>query len=710
MSLPQSSSTCCRAINRRLLGQHDCVWIPESALSLAYERYCSASRIAFRRHGSSVPGPLESRKRQNKRQMGELTFGHAHGSAPLWDLENIPDLTQWQWKPPTARHNRQVAQANRNLWKAVLAWLSPQNTARGRSVHERSASTASEVLRDATPITMADPTLGALHTPTLGSDMDATNLVEQSFSALIRDASFDRKLTICPNFSSFCDTLRDGLSEGHISVQALYSLVPSMSDGLARSALGLDIQQEAKVFDRLKAQLIGASIDGLEALRARSGNLPFDGNVWSMLLQEASQLRFNSLRTFARLMPQIPSDDIGSLSVVIRANLSNSLTAMARGTHRTHERQINKLAGIIQDLGLMEHRHILEEILLDLAQSAHSANFTAMRFCWLQVLARLRNLDDEALANACVLLEAGLATEPLTSKQIARIFLGRLNSCYSPKNVPTMYNSLISERDSRCFSLLTSVCWRTGQPRYIRMLCTFLLRLGRQQDILHLLRGTTQLVKNEVSPLAKLALGFGHAPLALKVYFRFCESTFASKKFWRTKFATDILSMMMKSNSLVHNRLITALKLFKRRRTRRSYPPTSGRVVFGVNRGASRARCDKKEGGLTIKEVQKAEAAAVAFAGANNLPDRTAFRLVQECVNYIRSNGSKVSAKGLQALWVVITKDLVKSRPGRATRLRWFFRVLFKERGLQETRAAHSELVQWRGRVLSEPRSPNGGK
>ncbi|KAK8089821.1 hypothetical protein PG997_004782 [Apiospora hydei] len=677
MSLPQSSSTCCRAINRRLLGQHDC---PFDAMA------------------PPVPGPLESRKRQNKRQMGELTFGHAHGSAPLWDLENLPDLTQWQWKPPTARHNRQVAQADRNLWKAVLAWLSPQNTARGQSVHERSTSTSSEVLRDATPITMADPTLGALHTPTLGSDIDATSLVEQSFSALIQDASFDRKLTICPNFSSFCDTLRDGLSEGHISVQALCSLVPSMSDGLARSALGLDIQQEAKVFDRLKVQLIGASIDGLEALRARSGNLPFVGNVWSMLLQEASQLRFNSLRTFARLMSQIPSDDIGSLSVVIRANLSNSLIAMARGTHRTHEKQINKLAGIIQDLGLTEHRHILEEILLDLAESAHSANFTAMRFCWLQVLARLRNLDDEALANACVLLEAGLATEPLTSKQIARIFLGRLNSCYSPQNVPMMYSSLISTRDSRCFSRLSSVCWRTSQPRYIKMLCTFLLRLGRQQDILHLLRGVTQLVKNEVTPLAKLALGLGHSPLALKVYFRYCESRFASKKFWRTKFATDILSMMMKSNSLVHKRLITALRLFRKRRTRRSYPLTS------------RARYDKNERHLMIKEVQKAEAAAVAFAGADNLPDRTALRLVQECVNYIRSNGSMVSAKGLQALWVIITKDLVKRRPGRATRLRWFFRVMFKERGLQETRAAHSELVQWRSRVLSESRSPDGGK
>ncbi|KAK8042297.1 hypothetical protein PG993_006820 [Apiospora rasikravindrae] len=621
---------------------------------------------------------------------------------PLWDLENLPDLTQWQWKPPTKRRNRQASQADRNLWRAVLAWLSPQNSPQSPSVHEHSASTSSDVLRDATPITMSDPTLAAFRTPTLGSDIDATSLVEQSFSALIQDASLDRELKICPNFSSFCDTLRDGLSEGHIPVQALYSLVPSMSDGLARSALGLNIQQEAKVFDRLKAKLIGASIDGLEALRARAGDLPFDGNVWSMLLQEASQLRFNSLRTFSRLMSQIPSDAIGSLSVIIRAHLSNSLNAMGQATHRTHEKQINKLAGIIQELGLPEHRHILEELSLDLAQSAQCANYTAMRFCWLQILARLRNLDDEALANACVLLEAGVAAKPLTSKQIARIFLGRVNSCYSPKNVPIMYYSLIGERQSKCFAQLSSVCWRTGQPRLIKMLCTFLLRMGRQQDILHLLRGITQMVKNEVTPLANLALGLGHAPLALKIYFRYCESTFASKKFWRTQFATDTLTMMMKSHSLEHKRLITALKLFQKRRIRRSYPLPSGRVMYDAGRLASRD--------LRIKQVQKAEAAALAFAGARNLPDRTALRLVQRCVNYIRSHGSKVSEKGLRALWDVITKDLVKRRPGRATRLQWFFRVLFKERGLKETRAAHSELVQWRGRVLSGLRSPNEGK
>lgn len=627
--------------------------------------------------------------------MGELTFGNAHGAAPVWDLENLPDLTQWKWKPPTERRNRQTVQAERNLWKAIVAWLSPRNGTRSQSVLENPTST-SGVLREATPITMADPTSVAL-----GSDTDSADWVEQGFDALIQDASLDRTLQMCPNFSSFCNTLRDGLSEGRISVGALYSLVPSMTDGLTCSSLALDIQQEKKVFERLKSQFIGASIDGLEALRTRLGDTPVNDDVWSMLLQEASQLRFNSLRTFARLMSMIPSNNIGPLSVVIRANLNNFLTAVSQDTHRTHEKQINKLAGIIQDLALMEHRHILDEVLLDLVQNAHSANYTAMRYCWLQVLARLRGLDDEALANACVLLEAGIAAEPLKSKQIARIFLGRLNSCYSPKQVVAMYKTLFGAHDSRCFARLSSVFWRTGQPRYIKMLCTFLLRMGRQQDILRLLRGVTQLVKNEATPLANLTVGLGHSPLALTIYFRYCESTFASKKFWRTRFATDTLKAMMQSKSLDHKRILTALRLFQMRRIGRSYPLSLGRMVYDAGRGA---------GGLRIKQVQKAEAAAVAFAGARHIPDRISFRLVQQCINYIRSHGSKVSSKGLQALWEVITIDLVKSRPGRATRLKWFFRVLFKERGLQETRAAHSELVQWQNRVLAELQSSNGDR
>ncbi|KAK6842436.1 hypothetical protein PG987_003296 [Apiospora arundinis] len=715
MSLPQSSSTCCRAIKRRLLGQHDGVWIPESALSAAYERFCSSSRVTFRRHGSSVPGPLESRKRQNKRQMGELTFGHAHGSAPLWDLENLPDLTQWQWKPPTERGNRQAAQAaqaEKKLWEAVLAWLSPRDDASSQTVHEDCTSASSGDLQDAIPITLADPlsTSTAAPTPTLASDTNLASLAEQRSTALAQDASLDRTFQTCPNFSIFCDTLRDGLSTGNIPVHVLYSLVPSMSDGLVCSALALDIQQETKVVGRLKAQLIGASIEGLEALSASRGDLPFDVNVWSMLLQEASQLRFNNLRTFARLMSHIPNDAIGSLSVVIRANLNSSINAMGQATHRTHEKQINKLAGILQEMAFVELRHILEEVLLDLTQSAQSPNYAAMRFCWLQVLARLRSVDDEFLANSCVLLESGITTEPLTSKQIARIYMGRLNSRHSLQHVTKLYNKLKGARESECLGRLSNALWRTNQPRYIQTLCTFLLRMGRSQDIIQLLRGITCLVRNEANPLANLAVGLGHPELALKIYFRYCRSRFASRKFWRTGFAADALKAMMESKSFEHGRIITALKMFPKKRGRRSHPLSSGDVRHGAKRGAPKTPLPKKKGGLRLKQVEKAEAAAVAFASARNLPDRFSFRLTQQCINYIRSHGAKVSPKGLQALWQVVTNDLVNNRLGRASRLRWFFSVLFKERGLKETRAAHSELVQWQNRVLSELRSSNKGR
>ncbi|KAK8125513.1 uncharacterized protein PG998_001272 [Apiospora kogelbergensis] len=657
---------------------------------------------ASRRHGSSLPGPLESRRRQNKRRMGELTFGHTHGSAPLWHLENLPDLSQWQWKPPTARGTRQTAQAEKKLWKAVLAWLSPRDEAQSQSVNEASTTASPGALRNAMPVTTVDPSSIAAPTPVLGSDTNPTSLAEQSFNALIQDASRDRTFQICPVFSSFCDTLRDSLSTGQISAQALYNLVPSISDVLVRSALAMDIQQEAPVFDRLKAQVIWASIDGLEALSARLGDLPFDTNIWSMLLQETSRLRFNSLRTFARLMSLVPSDAIGSLRDVICTNLNNSLNAMGQATHRTHERQINKLAAAIQELGRIEHRYVLEEVLLDLTQCAQSPNYIAMRFCWLQVLARLRNLDDEFLADSCVLLEAGISAEPLESKQIARIFLGRLNNRYSPRHVTKLYSSLMGAHESRCFGQLSASFWCTNQARYIKSLCTFLLRMGRHQDIMQLLNGVVQLVQNEATPLANLAIGLRHPELALEIYVRYCKSTFASKKFWQTGFAGDILKVMSESKSLELKRIIAALRMFPMKRGRRSYPLSPGGVKHGAIRRVPR--------GLRIEQVQKAEAAAVAFASARNIPDSMSFRLVQQCVNYIRSHGAKVSPKGLEALWRATTKDLVNNRPGRASRLRWFLRVLFKERGLKETRAAHLQLVQWRNRVLSKPRSSNWEK
>lgn len=56
-----------------------------------------------RRHGSSVPGPLEAQRRANKRRMmGLAPAGARQGDYDPSLLRRSPEQQKWQWQGPTA--------------------------------------------------------------------------------------------------------------------------------------------------------------------------------------------------------------------------------------------------------------------------------------------------------------------------------------------------------------------------------------------------------------------------------------------------------------------------------------------------------------------------------------------------------------------------------------------------------------------------------
>lgn len=97
---------CChRAATRFLQPTSPSVWIADDDLAHAFSRFVRLSSpncAVQRRHGSNVPGPLESRRRLAKRRMMGLAqscpppmpdFGSLFGTTPV----DVPSL----WKPPT---------------------------------------------------------------------------------------------------------------------------------------------------------------------------------------------------------------------------------------------------------------------------------------------------------------------------------------------------------------------------------------------------------------------------------------------------------------------------------------------------------------------------------------------------------------------------------------------------------------------------------
>ena len=78
------------------------IWIGDDILDRALRRFLNPQ--CPRRHGSSVPGPLEAQRRANKRRMvGLASVGTTGGNVDpgfLWGLLGRRDPQKWQWQAP----------------------------------------------------------------------------------------------------------------------------------------------------------------------------------------------------------------------------------------------------------------------------------------------------------------------------------------------------------------------------------------------------------------------------------------------------------------------------------------------------------------------------------------------------------------------------------------------------------------------------------
>lgn len=93
---------CCTAVKRKLRVPSEEIWITDKTLAWAFQRLCLLSRPS-RRHGTSVPGPMECRRRLGKRRMAhfsEAVRPPAHDFAALWGFRGAKENNIWQWEAP----------------------------------------------------------------------------------------------------------------------------------------------------------------------------------------------------------------------------------------------------------------------------------------------------------------------------------------------------------------------------------------------------------------------------------------------------------------------------------------------------------------------------------------------------------------------------------------------------------------------------------
>ena len=103
----------CLAVNRQFKPRMDHIWITDNILNDAL--YCLTCFGFSKRHGSSLPGPLEARRRAAKRRMMNLSEVGSRGaidSGLLAGLNSEQGSRSWQWQTPTVTAVREsISQA-----------------------------------------------------------------------------------------------------------------------------------------------------------------------------------------------------------------------------------------------------------------------------------------------------------------------------------------------------------------------------------------------------------------------------------------------------------------------------------------------------------------------------------------------------------------------------------------------------------------------
>ncbi|GAP86163.1 putative fungal specific transcription factor domain-containing protein [Rosellinia necatrix] len=658
-----STSQCYRAVCRHLWPHHNTIRALDGLYASAFERHAATFRAGVR-HGSSVPGPLEHRRRLAKRHMGELHLGEPHAAAPIWELSSLVDLTEWKWKPPTlpAVSGRQDTDSDQTpaLWNAMMSLglsLFPPSADAAHGLH---APDAILLPQDIKLSGVAEPL------PPMSWDADSASLdvITTALESLSADMPFSTAHV--PHFSQFCDRWQRALAKGIFRGEAVAAIVAGVADAVSEARIGA---QSPRLPSLIKLLLVEATIEGM-ASRGTDQNTAFDDIAWNGILHTTSTIQgLNIIRTFTKAAACIPSASIGAVSSGILANVDNYLKILASETlPGTISRQSAKMALPLQCLGRPELRFILDRATqlvlthVDLGRET----YRRVRRAWLLLLVRLPGVDEEYLTRICIALEAAMPAHPLSEKEMCKIFLAWANRREPFRGylflVRAAHNS-----GSKCYRSLGRRLLETGQFHRVRLFCRWLHAVGRETDVASLAQGAANRRRRGYTPLSSVALGMRRPRAAIDIICLFEESRKCNVLFWESRFGFKALEILTWMPDFDFYCLWRALGVIPKKEIH-----TQSRL--GKLRGLSRV------------EAAKLAAVGVVTALSPYLRPRKAFRLMIDCYLNLQSHGCKVPDSFLRAMTHHATKDIAEGRFGITQRLKYIFSIIRRHVGLLEAR------------------------
>ncbi|KAK0618353.1 hypothetical protein B0T17DRAFT_335407 [Bombardia bombarda] len=736
------TSHCCRTLQRQIISSKDSVWISDSLLDAAFERYCRVSNASktWRRNASHVPGPLESRRRLGKRQLGGL-HAFQDASPPGWAFPVPMDLSQWQWEPPSSisalRYNRldRQAQAAAANWisSTLPGWLGdwvPQ-------VAPDSVPTLSDLAPSGTATTQEPPFLRAELDSFLlsvaNAPMDVLVLDTQHICRKLRqhiilgEMAAEHIMSISDEVWGALNSRFEDCSAGHGMVMALYSVVV---DGIATSRVftphllnasfwntmlirisKLPLDDElCNLFGRIMPilptvhhdEVLEGLLSMLNAYFNAWGSSPkwIDGAEISRLIGTASEsydrvqellwgLPVTIRRSARDKLKQATSSTLQSARAELDAACDALASANAAMTAQTH--YVQTLSKSMEAIGLQKHRQLLDAAnqLIVEQTPITSTRRHELRYNWLCVLAQLPRVNQEFLfESSAYLSESSLAVKPMSSAEVCSLILyqwvtrGYLKN---PARVYKEYQGLCLRHGDEAFASLAVAIslkedFKTRSKLYFS-LWKFLTKLDRSNEMVESLRGFSRTGLVGLPTLQALAYSARNHYVAMdlrKLYVDRIQKPGQSE--WNPaifkKYAEKIVSDPSLPAGVIWQVLDIDMFQDKDRSLRSKMRRHLG--TFGTHRAA------------IVKEM------AASFSNTPHLRNRVAFRHVSRCVRFLEEHKDGLSPPVVKALYHVVARDMREGRPGRTTRLRWFLAVVHRNFGAELATGCRLALERWR--------------
>ena len=726
--MPPCVRTCCRAVQRQLLPPADSIWVSDDALSSAFHRLVAISR-STKRNESSVPGPMESRRRLGRRRMAHVSQhlpATSNDLTSLWGPLGDTDRTQWQWQAPKMPLSKSKSATSLPSWLSQWDMSSQEPSSEVWDVNEPGVAAA---LQTSTP---ADDILHSFRSTMqnvllddVSETCDAfTQRFKQSIalglasgevinSALHAVTTDIRRVAPNVDFAeSRCLNLYQAIWEGIIACKVLRpvdfpaDLMNSLLSLLAELPLTMEVMALARsiIHSTSKSQL-RSMFSGIKMLI----------NAWSQTWLSAPEaIDCTPCLTLAEQVVGVSATRVTKAHKLVMAleedpdceesfkaaqnSLQTAKTAIIEGIEAA-----NKVESILSPFktsveGLAEViGNVPGELLSSLVSSCSdhiSATCNSMksspdllRYYWLSLIARMPNAGHQVLLDSWRKLET--FRRPLKDCETSDLMLSHWISQGYVEQAPLIRNNFEawgSRHEDLCLLLFTPTSQKQNTRTNPEPFFSMLQNLGRYEMVYDIVSRMLDL-GIKVSPhifVQTLDTTSNYSTrLALNLYKRYSPTRFGNHQLQLER-CPNFVTAMIRDGTIPPRIIWTTLKipLYEEIRPR----PLSSKA-------------------LSPSMINLVHLMAIEFARAEGRSRRVALRNVMQCLHHLRMHRVPVRPELTRAIaHVGITKEVLRAQWVGQERMRWALGLISRVEGREVADTIDRTIYHWRRQLTENQR------